>query len=113
MFIETEGEVSEAAGRSTTSGFDVLLDVLNQSIPPLAPYILTIMFLLCEDNGTFTTCIAGLVSLHHDACGRTSNPHVSLITAFGLSIRLGAAGRSRQRARNGYVRATLRVWPAG
>ncbi|ELR14858.1 uncharacterized protein ACA1_130530 [Acanthamoeba castellanii str. Neff] len=49
VFIETETEVSEAAGRTAT-GLDALVDVLNQAIHPLAPYAIAAIFLLCEDN---------------------------------------------------------------
>jgi len=51
VFIETETEVSEAAGRSTATGLDALVDVLNQAIHPLAPYAIAAIFLICEDNG--------------------------------------------------------------
>jgi hypothetical protein len=58
VFIETETEVSEAAGRSTATGLDALVDVLNQAIHPLAPYAIAAIFLLCEDNGASLTFFA-------------------------------------------------------
>ena len=44
--------MSEAIGKETATGLDVLLDALTQAVPQVARYLLLTIFLLCEDNGS-------------------------------------------------------------